>query len=486
LDRRLNTYLTCIGSASRRTGTSTLAELARVAHGPHLETMVVVALCLLCGFVAVAYARLLRDLLAIFLAPFADDQGDTRLADRALVVAATVALFPLSLYRELHRLRYAGFLSFGGSIAVAALFASRAAHLVSASASSSSTTTVETTRTAFLRAMLRGDPTLSTWAVAVEALPIMAMSYICQFNVLSVHARLRDPTRGRLKALLHVACGVAFSFYAVFGASGQLVCADVPNTVAQDALSCLAYADAGGTDPLLACAGGAFALSLLLNTPALIIPLRDSLELLTTKLLACGRVTAHSVRRRRRHRYSRPLPPARDDSAALLAQPPTERTPLEVDRARDGDDDPEWGASSRPPPNKVDDAAQSATTAPPRDAGSATTPQPPQPTKKEPATILHTAVHVVITAGLVAGVVVAAQKVPGVASVWAVAGSSVGLFVAYLLPCFLYLKVRGHKEGGPAFVRNALCVVLFVFSLVLAIVCTYHNTKGILSSSSSS
>ena len=63
------------------------------------------------------------------------------------------------------------------------------------------------------------------------------------------------------------------------------VCANLPLSTSQDALACLdprnlASADDGDTprDVMLASACAAFALSLLLNTPALVIALRDCVK----------------------------------------------------------------------------------------------------------------------------------------------------------------------------------------------------------------
>ena len=399
-------YALC--SASRRTGTATLAELARAAQGHRLENMVVAALFMLCAFVAVAYTRLLRDLLGLFLAPFIKEDDDDDLVDRALFICAALVLFPLSLYRELHRLRYAAMISFTGALCVAALFAVRAAPDLSAFLKEQTTQTTTTTT--------------SFTSVALVALPIFAMSYLCQFNVLSVHARLKHPTRNRLKVLLHTAMGLAFFFYVIFGISGMIVCADAPPDVAQDALACLAYADRpGSTDVVLACAGGAFAVALLLNTPALIIPLRDSLLVLTAK--ACDACFCGEEKQKR------PFP--------------TERTPLaDVDETKADVEDPQ-------PPSRG-------------------------------TSLYASAVHFVLTAGIVIVVILGAQRVPGVASVWAVAGSSVGLFISFMLPCYLYLKVRGHKDDGPARIRKTICAFLFLASLVLAIVCTYRNAKAII------
>lgn len=391
-------YALC--SASRRTGTATLAELARAVQGPQLETCVVVALFVLCGFVSVAYTRLLRDLLGLFLEPF---QVSARGVDVALIAVVALVLFPLALNRQVHSLRYAAFTSFGGAICVAALFTYRATH--------DSQVTLAT---------LVRPPVLDSPGLRINALPIMLMLYLCQFNILSVHARLVNPTRARLKLLIHCAVGTSTLFYVVLGVAGAALCNDATLDVAQDALSCLS--SGSGDDTILACAGGAFAVSILLNTPALIIPLRDALA-----ALAKTTTTSRSLRQ--------------GVVAPAAANAANERTAL-----NDTDDD-----DKEDPHSSINDKD-----AQPQEASSAVT-------------------HVVLTASIVIVVVIVAQRVPGVATVWAVAGSSVGLFVAFMMPCAMYLKVRGDKEGGRAFVRKMLSALLLVVAVVLAAVCTYRN-----------
>lgn len=421
-------YALC--SASRRTGTSTLAELARAAQGPRLEGAVVAALFALCAFVSVAYTRLLRDLLALFLAPFGD-AGDS--VDFFLVAAALLVLFPLSLNKELHSLRYAAFTSFGGAICVAALFVCRATPMVREDPS-------------IVRKVVEPTDPLS----ALNALPIMVLLFLCQFNVLSIHARLHNPTRPRLKRLIHVAVGVSFLFYIFFGIAGAVVCESATFEVAQDALSCLSPtprtiaddddddASKSSSDALLACAGGAFAVSILLNTPALIIPLRDCLHLLAGKVFNDGKGL---LRRDSIHPSSTKL----DERSSLAG------INEETDEESQGEED---SSRRRPIPTTTSCLADYYCT---------------------PATL----VHFFLTAGIIVVVVLGAQNVPGVASVWAVAGSSVGLFVAFMLPCMLYLLVRGDKEGGPAKVRQGICAFLVAGSLALAVACTYRNAKSI-------
>ncbi|KAJ1448855.1 transmembrane amino acid transporter protein-domain-containing protein [Pelagophyceae sp. CCMP2097] len=395
-------YTLC--AASRRTGPTTLSALTRAVYGDRAESLVIFCLLALCIFVCIAYIRLMRDLLGLVVP---EDW-----LPMALALAVSLVIFPLSLYRELHRLRYAASLSCFGAVVVAALFAYDAPAALRADEG-------------LARRLLYPEPAASmreSGASALTCLPILAMMYLCQFNVLSVHARLADPSRERLRRLIHVAIGLSTAFFLFFGIAGAIVCADAPLEVAQDALKCLAGraapqvgggsgagslngAPAAPKDALLAGAGGAFALSILLNTPGLVIPLRESLHTLASKLGdGCCETAARANARRIGGFFHAPTPGGA-------------------------------GAQAR---------------------------------------------HVALTAAIVFGAAAAATFVPGVATVWAVAGASVGLFVAFILPSALYLKVREQKRGEGALLRRNACRVIFASMTALALVCTYRNIRGLV------
>ena len=349
--------LLALCSASRRTGLVALPELARHCGGAGLEAACVACLLGLLCFCAVAYLRLLRDMVEVALG------FDPGAVDGVLAAALGGVLLPLSLFDDVSRLAFAAAVSFAAAVLVAATF------WVRAPAALGDHSWTE---------LLEAKPEARSYFDALGAVPIVSILFLCQFNVLSVHAKLNDPTRDRLKMLVHTAVGLATVLYVVLGVGGLAVCKDVPLNVAQDALACLAAADSddAGVDPLLAGSAGAFGLAVLLNTPAIIIPLRD----------------------------------------ALVALP-------FVPKEAGGDGGAAWAG------------------------------------------------RVALTAFLIAGAFVGAVKAPGVAAVWAVAGSSVGLFISYTLPCGLYLFVRRHKSWG----HLLPCALIVLVSALLLAACLSRN-----------
>jgi amino acid permease len=91
----------------------------------------------------------------------------------------------------------------------------------------------------------------------------------------------------------------------------------------------------------------------------------------------------------------------------------------------------------------------------------------------------NTAVHVGTTIAMTIFSFFGAVSVPGVAVVWCILGSSLGMFIAFIFPCACYLKIRGGKGMGRR--TNAGALALLIFSIVISVVCTTQTILGILS-----
>jgi hypothetical protein len=89
-----------------------------------------------------------------------------------------------------------------------------------------------------------------------------------------------------------------------------------------------------------------------------------------------------------------------------------------------------------------------------------------------------TFVHVVTTIVIATYSFFGAVCVPGVAIVWSVLGSSLGMIIGFIIPCACYLKIRGTK--GMKRRTNFGALALLVFSIVIAVVCTGQTIWGLL------
>lgn len=52
--------------------------------------------------------------------------------------------------------------------------------------------------------------------------PLVALAFLSQFNMLSVHSSLQNPTRKRLQSVIHLAIGACTVLFLAFGISGYL------------------------------------------------------------------------------------------------------------------------------------------------------------------------------------------------------------------------------------------------------------------------
>ena len=94
---------------------------------------------------------------------------------------------------------------------------------------------------------------------------------------------------------------------------------------------------------------------------------------------------------------------------------------------------------------------------------------------------VSTTVHVCTTMAMTTFSFFGAVSVPGVAIVWCILGSSLGMLIAFITPCACYLKIRGRK--GMRRRTNIGALALLIFSIVISVACTTQIILGILSES---
>jgi amino acid permease len=81
--------------------------------------------------------------------------------------------------------------------------------------------------------------------------------------------------------------------------------------------------------------------------------------------------------------------------------------------------------------------------------------------------------HVGITFMIAAFAFFGAVSVPGIAFVWSILGSSLGMSIGFIIPASCYLKIRGAKGLGRN--TNMGALALLVFSILVAVVCTIQT-----------
>jgi hypothetical protein len=87
-------------------------------------------------------------------------------------------------------------------------------------------------------------------------------------------------------------------------------------------------------------------------------------------------------------------------------------------------------------------------------------------------------IHVGSTMMIISMAFFVAVSVPGVAVVWSVLGSSLGMIIGFIIPSACYLKIRGKK--GIYRRTNFAAMVLLIFSITIAVICTGQTVIGLL------
>ena len=64
--------------------------------------------------------------------------------------------------------------------------------------------------------------TTHSWSSATFSFPLVALAFLSQFNMLSVHASLTDPTRVRLLTVINGSTGICTVLFLIFGLAGYL------------------------------------------------------------------------------------------------------------------------------------------------------------------------------------------------------------------------------------------------------------------------
>uniref|UniRef100_A0A7S4D5B8 Amino acid transporter transmembrane domain-containing protein n=1 Tax=Heterosigma akashiwo TaxID=2829 RepID=A0A7S4D5B8_HETAK len=394
-------YILC--SCARRSGMPSYVEVAKHAFGKKGGQLITIMLAVFILFVVVAYQVLIRDIASGIVEFFLGYDLDMDGRNKVLYVCVLM-IAPLCFFKSLHALRYTCYLGF----AAVCLLVGSLVYLG--------------------WAFNRAEPSLwATYARPAEAsvadffyvLPILAVSYVCQFNMLSVHSQLKHPTRGRMKTTIHLAIGLATLIYAV-GAMAGYSCAymDTNENI---------FNNFEPSNKLLLVGRCGLFVTLLCNTPMMVLPCRESALLLV------------------------------DDAAAALRAlccccgPRLEKTQLLGQESQD------YSAEAA---DSFDDGSQ-------RQLG-----------EGGDGGCGGAVRHVAFTVLILGLALYLAVCIPGVAVVWSIAGSTMGLVLAFVLPAACYLKIRWQKKNN--LVKKG-AMVLLIGSIAFTVFCSYQSIGHALS-----
>ncbi|GMF12733.1 unnamed protein product [Phytophthora lilii] len=260
-----------------------------------------------------------------------------------------------------------------------------------------------------------------SWADAAYAFPIISVSFLCHFNVLPVYRELHKPTRHRLKKIVASTMFSTWLFYILVGIMGYLFAFQQQGGVQGDILN-----NFSDNDPLVNLGRLGLLVTIQLSLPLIIQPCRANL-LRLAKII-------RSFMRTRAKVYDAP-----DSSDSENEEAVGEGTALLPSTSSGG-----------VPVGSINAAAPG-----------------------------RNVVHVLLTVVIMASVITIALLSPGVAVVWNLMGSTVGLLISYVLPCVSYVCIRREKPNTDC--RKLTAWIILVVSSIVCTVCTIQAFVSVFS-----
>ncbi|RLN97824.1 hypothetical protein BBJ28_00004957 [Nothophytophthora sp. Chile5] len=406
-----------IVSCSRRGRATSYEEVVRKALGARAGRITVVLLVLLTFLTLVAYVILTKDLVGSLGAQFLYGRSISVTEQNVLTIICVLLVSPALLARSMDALRFTSIFSLVSVLVLAIAITIRAVGTFNKSGSSETETE---TILQPVRASIKLMP--SSWADAAYAFPIISVSFLCHFNVLPVYRELHKPTRHRLKKIVASTMSSTWLFYMLVGTMGYLFAFQLPGGVQGDILN-----NFSDDDPLVNLGRLGLLITIQLSLPLIIQPCRSNLRRL-------AKIVRGFMRTRAKVYYSPSMSDSLDDDVEIAGE-----------------------GTALLPGGAVAPAAS-------RNAVSR-------------ACLSSTASHVLLTIGIMTSVIVLALLSPGVAIVWNLTGSTVGILISYVLPCVSYVCIRREKPHTDR--RKLTAWIILVISSIVCIVCTIQAFASI-------
>ncbi len=108
------------------------------------------------------------------------------------------------------------------------------------------------------------------WNSILSAFPLFALSFMCHFNILSVHSELVNPTRERVRSVIGMSMSIASVIYVLLCLFGYLY--------AYELTSDNILLNFKPNDKIMLLGRFGFGLSMLVAIPMLVLPTRNTVE----------------------------------------------------------------------------------------------------------------------------------------------------------------------------------------------------------------
>ena len=372
-------------------------------------------------FVITGYMVLLRDIWTPIVQKFffATSETATTTRENYVLLALLLLLIPFVVQKTLYALRWNCYVGFASvsllcyALAHHALFDPVVVDTITHSDIDADTGVDRQPQPESIRLFV-----LPTRQQVLFSFPIIMLSFLCHFNIVSIQEALVQPTRRRMSNVIHVAIVLTFALMYAFGLFGYLyarsnVKGNILLNISNDWIFVLGRIGCGTT--------------ILLATPLMLLPCRESLLELVDAYV-----------------HKRQSEQAAANSGVI------------------------FGVNNRPTDPEVMQIQ----------VGERTSLLRHDPIQQD-RVFTNPYLHYGSTALIMVACYVGATATSTVATVWSLCGSSMAFLIAFILPsaCFLRIESQGHDTQRPFTV--AFAWILLGTAIVGAVVCTYSTVTNL-------
>lgn len=254
------TILRLLCVLSRKLNTNKYSEIMdkSIVQGMGDVTDLVLIIFLL--LVVTAFMVLLKDISGniIDFSTSSTTRGDEYKS--SVLVVIVILMFPLMFSENLYALRHVSFLGIFSVVFLLAVIMGKTAQSFSLYGDS---------------IFRKVDYWPENYNNVLTSLPIILIAFMCQFNILGVHANLIRPSYDRMNYVINCSIGGSGVLYVLFGLCGYLVAFDETKD------NILNNFEANDRSLIIARAG--LCLTLMCQIPMVLVPCRDSIFLLINK-----------------------------------------------------------------------------------------------------------------------------------------------------------------------------------------------------------
>lgn len=248
--------LALLCTLARKLGCATYSDILLKSLGRRWAVALDAISCSMLFFVIVAFLILIKDIAAAVIEYLLLQESEvlSNNARSRTLYCITACMFPLMIQPSLHALRHVSYVGTASVMLLLCVIAYKAASKLASGE----------------QEQMRMGPQQPS--DVLSALPIILIAFLCQFNVVSVYAKLAQPTGAHIHRVLQYTTHGSGLIYLLFGVAGYLIAFDAT----QDNI----LNNFPSRDPALVAARLGLVFTLMCQTPMVTLPCVDSLLML--------------------------------------------------------------------------------------------------------------------------------------------------------------------------------------------------------------